>query len=96
MRFPSWVVTKAGEPMVLEDREETPGENEVIVEVAGCGVCHTDLGFYYEGVPTRHPLPLTLGHEVSGRVVAAGAGASSWVGKAVVVPAVIPSGPCGT
>ena len=94
MRFPSWVVTKAGEPMVLEDREETPGENEVIVEVAGCGVCHTDLGFYYEGVPTRHPLPLTLGHEVSGRVVAAGAGASSWVGKAVVVPAVIPCGTC--
>jgi len=25
-----------------------------------------DLGFYYDGVPTRHPFPLTLGHEVSG------------------------------
>ena len=48
------------EPMVLEPREEAPGRAEVLIEVAGCGVCHTDLGFYYEGVPTRHalsPLP---------------------------------------
>jgi 6-hydroxycyclohex-1-ene-1-carbonyl-CoA dehydrogenase len=62
--------------------------------VAGCGVCHTDLGFYYDGVPTRHPFPLALGHEVSGAVVAAGAGAESWEGRAVVVPAVIPCGRC--
>jgi 6-hydroxycyclohex-1-ene-1-carbonyl-CoA dehydrogenase len=66
----------------------------VIVEVAGCGVCHTDLGFYDDGVPTRHPFPLTLGHEVSGRVVVAGPGASEWEGRSVVVPAVIPCGTC--
>ena len=49
-----------------------PQADEVVVEVAGCGVCHTDVGFAYDGVPTRAPLPLTLGHEISGRVVAAG------------------------
>ena len=49
-----------------------PAPDEVVVEVAGCGVCHTDVGFAIEGVPTRHPLPLILGHEISGRVVAAG------------------------
>jgi 6-hydroxycyclohex-1-ene-1-carbonyl-CoA dehydrogenase len=38
--------------------------------------------------------PLTLGHEVSGTVVAAGDGASDWVGQRVVVPAVIPCGKC--
>jgi 6-hydroxycyclohex-1-ene-1-carbonyl-CoA dehydrogenase len=27
--------------------------DEVIIEVAGCGVCHTDIGFAYEGIPTR-------------------------------------------
>ena len=80
--------------MVSEARTESPGPGQVLVRVAGCGVCHTDLGFYYEGVPTRHPFPLTLGHEISGTVVEAGDGAGDWVGRAVVVPAVIPCGAC--
>jgi 6-hydroxycyclohex-1-ene-1-carbonyl-CoA dehydrogenase len=80
--------------MVLEAREASPGPKEVLVQVAGCGVCHTDLGFYYDGVPTRHGFPLTLGHEVSGKVVEAGAEVKDWVGKEVVVPAVIPCGEC--
>src|SRR5574337_141534 len=69
-------------------------EEEVLVEIAGCGVCHTDLGYFYDGVRTNHPLPLALGHEVSGRVAKAGAGAEGWVGKAVIVPAVMPCGEC--
>ena len=80
--------------MVRETRDETPGPGEALIETSGCGVCHTDLGFYYDGVPTRHPFPLTLGHEISGRVVATGAGADEWMGKAVVVPAVLPCGEC--
>ncbi len=71
-----------------------PQAAEVVIEVAGCGVCHTDLGYFYDGVRTNHALPLTLGHEISGRVVAAGSGAESWVGKSVIVPAVIPCGEC--
>lgn len=71
-----------------------PGPGEVRVKVAGCGLCHTDLGFLYDGVPTRHALPLVLGHEVSGVVEAAGDGAGAWVGQAVIVPAVIPCGEC--
>ncbi len=62
--------------------------------IAGCGVCHTDLGYYYDGVRTNAPLPLALGHEISGHVVAAGAGAEGWLGKAVIVPAVLPCGEC--
>ena len=94
MRVKSWMVERAAEPMVLAEREVAPGPGQVLVEVAGCGVCHTDLGFYYDGVPTKHAFPLTLGHEVSGLVVAAGAGAESWIGASVVVPAVIPCGEC--
>lgn len=71
-----------------------PGAGEVVLEVAGCGLCHTDLGFAYGGVPTRHPLPLVLGHEIAGRVVAAGEGAEWWTGRAAIVPAVIPCGTC--
>jgi len=94
MRVVSWMVHVPGEPMVETEREETVGAREALVQVAGCGVCHTDLGFFYDGVPTRHRFPLCLGHEVSGRVVQAGAGAESWLGQDVVVPAVIPCGSC--
>jgi 6-hydroxycyclohex-1-ene-1-carbonyl-CoA dehydrogenase len=70
------------------------GQGDVLVKVAGCGVCHTDLGYFYDGVPTITKPPLTLGHEVSGTVVAAGPGADSWVGKNVIVPAVMPCNNC--
>ncbi len=70
------------------------GPDEVIVQVAGCGICHTDIGFAIDGVPTRKPLPLILGHEISGRVVATGADATRWHGRLVIVPAVIPCGKC--
>ena len=94
MKIQSWMVRKPAEPMVSAERDEVPGPGEVLVQVAGCGVCHTDLGFYYDGVPTRMDFPLTLGHEVSGRVVATGPGAEAWLRRDVVVPAVIPCGAC--
>jgi len=94
MRVSGWRVIAARAPMVPADWDVAPGAGEVVVAVAGCGVCHTDLGFYYDGVPTRHPFPLTLGHEVSGTVVAVGDGAGPWLGKSVVVPAVMPCGIC--
>jgi 6-hydroxycyclohex-1-ene-1-carbonyl-CoA dehydrogenase len=71
-----------------------PAPDEVVIQVAGCGVCHTDAGFAFDGVPTRHPLPLILGHEISGRVVATGEKAETWLGRSVIVPAVIPCGLC--
>jgi 6-hydroxycyclohex-1-ene-1-carbonyl-CoA dehydrogenase len=85
----------AGQP--LEVREipiPEPGADEVLIRVAGCGVCHTDIGFWKDGVPTRHSLPLTLGHEISGTVVAAGSAHRALVGREVVVPSVIPCGTC--
>ena len=66
-----------------------PGD--VLVQVAGCGVCHTDLGYFYDGVPTVSKPPLTLGHEISGTVVA---GDPKWVGKEVIIPAVMPCRQC--
>jgi len=90
-----WEMRGIDEPLVKTDVViDGPGASEVLVEVAGCGVCHTDLGFYYDGVRTRHPLPLTLGHEISGRVIAAGAGAEQWLDAAVIIPAVMPCGEC--
>jgi len=66
-------------------------QGEVLVEIAGCGVCHTDISYFYLGVPTVSKPPLTLGHEISGVVVA---GDEQWIGKEVIVPAVMPCHNC--
>src|SRR5665811_2451582 len=90
-----WMMTAPKVPMVESAFDPFPPQPaEVVIEIAGCGVCHTDLGYFYDGVRTNHALPLALGHEISGRVVAAGPGAESWLGKAVIVPAVVPCGEC--
>jgi len=88
-------LTAVGAPLELRDvPDPRPADAEVVVRVAGCGVCHTDIGFWQDGVPTKRALPLTLGHEVAGTVVDAGAAARQWVGREVIVPAVIPCGAC--
>ena len=71
----------AGDVRVDEVPEpEGPAPGMAIVEVASCGICGSDLAEFRAGPkmirPTPHPLtgrqpPLTLGHEFSGRVVAA-------------------------
>jgi 6-hydroxycyclohex-1-ene-1-carbonyl-CoA dehydrogenase len=89
------MMTGKGEPLIKTAFDPLPLEaDEVVVEVAGCGVCHTDLGYYYDGVRTNHALPLALGHEISGRVVEAGEDALYWIDRTVIVPAVIPCGTC--
>jgi 6-hydroxycyclohex-1-ene-1-carbonyl-CoA dehydrogenase len=88
-------LTTVGQPLErweLPERKLQP--QQVVVEVAGCGICHTDVSFAVDGVPTRHPLPLVLGHEIAGVVVEAGAEAIEWIGKPVIVPAVVPCGEC--
>lgn len=75
----------------VETATPKPREGEALVKVAGCGVCHTDVSFWRSGVKTRHALPLTLGHEISGVVVA---GPEDLVGRSVIVPAVLPCGEC--
>ena len=89
-----WLMTAPQAPLQRQAFDAEPAAGEVVVAVAGCGVCHTDLGYYYDGVRTNHALPLALGHEVSGHVVACGAGAEAWMGRAVIVPAVLPCGQC--
>jgi 6-hydroxycyclohex-1-ene-1-carbonyl-CoA dehydrogenase len=88
----SWQMTELKSEFKLIEKPK-PGlsESEVLVKVSGCGVCHTDLSFWYFGVPTRHPLPLALGHEISGIVVE---GPAEWLNKKVIIPAVLPCGEC--
>ncbi len=69
-------------------------DDDVVVKVAGCGVCHTDLGFLSGAVGTKHDLPLILGHEISGTVELAGGNYQNLHGKQVIIPAVLPCGEC--
>jgi 6-hydroxycyclohex-1-ene-1-carbonyl-CoA dehydrogenase len=89
-----WFFTQVGKP--LEKRAFTiaaPQGADAVIEIAGCGLCHTDLTFF-EGVQTKKGAPLILGHEVSGKVIAAGPASQHLVGKNVIVPAVLPCGEC--
>lgn len=87
-------VTAPGELQKTEVPVPELGQGEVLVEIAGCGLCGTDISYFYDAVPTVTKPPLTLGHEISGTVVAAGAGADLWVGRNVIVPAVMPCNSC--
>lgn len=84
-------VTSPGKLLKAEIPMPELGPKDALVKVAGCGVCHTDLSYFYDGVPTVNKPPLTLGHEISGTVVA---GPGNLVGKNVIVPAVMPCNNC--
>ncbi len=90
-KIETWQMVEPGklERASVDVPEVKPGE--VLVEIAGCGVCHTDLGYFYDGVPTVNKPPLTLGHEISGTVIA---GEGKWLGKEVIIPAVMPCNNC--
>lgn len=72
-----------------------PQAGDILVKVAACGVCHTDLHYIDHGVPTFKKPPLILGHEASGIVAAVGAGVTDRkVGDRVLLPAVLTCGRC--
>lgn len=91
----AWFLEQTGAPLCERSLElADPGPEEALVEVLACGLCHTDLGYADGSVRPNHPLPLVLGHEVVGTVVAAGERFQDLVGKPVIVPAVLPCGTC--
>jgi propanol-preferring alcohol dehydrogenase len=72
------VVTNFDAP--LELREVTVPEaalNEVLIKVASCGVCHTDLHAAHGDWPVKPRLPFIPGHEVTGYVAAVGPGVTN-------------------
>ncbi len=88
----SWQMTQNDAPFELVESDLPALESqEALIRIAGCGVCHTDLSFWHYGVKTKKELPLTLGHEISGKVMD---GPAEWVGKKVIIPAVLPCGEC--
>jgi len=88
------VVREHGGPFVVEElRDPRPRAGEVLVRVAACGVCHTDLHIHDGSVP--FPAPMVLGHEIAGTVVEVGAGVDEVaVGERVAGAFIMPCGAC--
>jgi len=86
----------ANRPLEIEERPApTAGPGEIVVKVAACGLCHTDLHYIDHGVPTFAKPPLVLGHEASGIVWETGTQTDPWqVGDRVLIPAVLSCGRC--
>jgi propanol-preferring alcohol dehydrogenase len=84
----AWLFTGAHEPLQLIERDNPrPGPSEVLIEVHGSGLCHSDVG-RMDGTLTPYmpkKPPIILGHEVAGVVVETGPGAVDYaVGDRVV------------
>jgi succinate semialdehyde reductase (NADPH) len=88
------VVRGRSAPFVVEElRDPRPKAGEILVEVAACGVCHTDLHIHDGSVP--FPFPCVLGHEVSGIVAAVGEGVETLgPGDRVAGAFIMPCGKC--
>ncbi len=80
-----WRMTAPGKLTWFEEPLGPPPPGRVTVEVVGCGICHTDLGYLFDGVAPAHKGALVLGHEIIGRIPGRGL---------VLVPAVSPCGEC--
>jgi len=93
-RMTAWQTT----PEAVELAVPRPGPGQVLVRVAGCGLCRSDLTMRQiprvAGERLGWAMPFTLGHEVAGHIAALGAGVAGYAeGDAVALAA---SASCGT
>ena len=81
------VLERAGEPLrPAELPDPEPGPGQVLIAVAACGVCRTDLHIL-DGELSEPKLPLVLGHQIVGTVAGLGEGAERFaLGERVGVP----------
>jgi threonine dehydrogenase-like Zn-dependent dehydrogenase len=88
-------------PEIREVPRPVPGPKAALIEIAGCGVCGTDLHILKGHWPKPLPWPFTLGHEMTGVVVEIGdelthdfMGLPLEVGSKVMLPPLMPCGSC--
>src|SRR5260221_7857431 len=77
MKIRAAVLEEFGRPLVVQEVDlEEPGPGEVLVRLAACGVCHTDL-YTASGADPSGYAPVVLGHEGAGVVERVGADVAS-------------------
>ena len=84
------------QPLKIEEVEKPKiNADEILVKVAACGVCNTDMHYIDHGVPTFKTPPMILGHEPSGTVAEVGGDVQKFqVGDRVLIPPVFSCGYC--
>ena len=70
------VARGVGNIEVLDVPEPHAGADQVVIEVDSAGICGTDLHIYFDEFETSPPV--TMGHEVSGRIVELGSDVAGW------------------
>ena len=71
---------------ISEKQNTLPGQGEVQIKVAYCGVCGTDVHIYHGMMDKRVQMPITIGHEMSGVIEKIGPGVSNFeIGDKIVV-----------
>jgi L-iditol 2-dehydrogenase len=79
---------------IAEMPPPVPGPDDVLVRVAACGICGSDV-HGYDGSSGRRIPPIVMGHEAAGTVTAVGAGVGSFsVGERVTFDSTISCGAC--
>jgi alcohol dehydrogenase, propanol-preferring len=86
-RMRAWMVTSPGRLELSEVAVPRPGTGELLVRVAACGVCRTDLHVLDGDLPP-HKTPVVPGHEVVGEVVGSGPDATGAfeIGSRIGIP----------
>ncbi len=84
------------QPLKIEEADIPKiDSHEILVKIAACGVCNTDLHYIDHGVPTFKKPPMILGHEPSGIVEDIGSQVQNFkVGDRVLIPPVFSCGYC--
>jgi alcohol dehydrogenase, propanol-preferring len=86
-KMQAMVLERAAAPLAAAELNvPKPGPNQLLIKVAACGVCRTDLHIF-DGELAHPKLPLVLGHEIAGHVAALGPGVDDFaLGERVGVP----------
>jgi propanol-preferring alcohol dehydrogenase len=81
------VLEQTRTPLIMRERPTPrPAQGEILVEIAACGVCRTDL-HVVDGELPNPKLPIVPGHEIVGRIAAIGSGVAGFAaGDRVGVP----------
>jgi len=99
--MPAWRLMQFGRPCELQQVPvPVVGAGELLVKVAGNGLCHSDVGMMQAGAEAfpfpDWKLPFTLGHEIAGWVEAVGRGVAGFsAGQPVILVATHSDGTCG-
>ncbi|HKA78446.1 MAG TPA: zinc-dependent alcohol dehydrogenase family protein [Xanthobacteraceae bacterium] len=81
------VLERPGTPLAMRERPTpAPGSADILVKIAACGVCRTDL-HVVDGELPDPKLPIVPGHEIVGHVAALGPGVAGFaIGERIGVP----------